>query len=31
MGLYFGGFCVTLGVLLAHEPLNMRVTPLIRT
>ncbi len=31
MGLYFGGFGVTLGVLLAHEPLNMRVNPLIRT
>ena len=31
VGLYFGGFGVTLGVLLAHEPLNMRVNPLIRT
>ena len=27
MGLHFGGFGVNLGVLLAREPLNMRVTP----
>ena len=31
MGLHFGGFGVNLGVLLAREPLNMRVNPLIRT
>ena len=31
MGLHFGGIGVNLGVLLAREPLNMRVNPLIRT
>jgi len=31
MGLHFGGFGVNLGALLAREPLNMRVNPLIRT
>ncbi len=31
MGLHFGGFGVNLGVLLAREPLNMHVYPLIRT
>ena len=31
MGLHFGGFGVNLGVLLAREPLNMRVNPLMRT
>ena len=31
MGLHFVGFGVNLGVLLAREPLNMRVNPLIRT
>ena len=31
MGLHFGGFGVNRGVLLAREPLNMRVNPLIRT
>ena len=31
MGLHFGGFGVNLGALLAREPLNMRVNPLMRT
>ncbi len=31
MGLHFGGFGVNLGALLAREPLNMRVNPLICT
>ena len=31
MGLHFVGFGVNLGVLLAREPLNMRVNPLMRT
>ena len=31
MGLHFGGFGVNRGVLLAREPLNLRVNPLIRT
>ena len=31
MGLHFGGFGVNLGVLLAREPLNMPVNPLMRT
>ena len=31
MGLHFGGFGVNRGVLLAREPLNMHVDPLIRT
>ena len=31
MGLHFGGFGVNRGVLLAREPLSLRVNPLIRT
>ena len=31
MGLHFGGFGVNRGVLLAGEPLSLRVNPLIRT
>ena len=31
MGLHSGGFGANRGVLLAREPLNMRVNPLMRT
>ena len=31
MGLHFGGFGVNLVVLLAREPLNMHVNPLMCT
>ena len=31
MGLHFGGFGVNRGVLLAREPLNVRINPFIRT
>ena len=31
MGLHFGRFGVNLGVLLAHEPLNMHFNPLMHT
>ena len=31
MGLRFGGFGVNLGMLLARQPLNMQVNPLMRT
>ena len=31
MGLHFGGVGVNLDVLLAHEPLNTHVNPLMRT
>ena len=31
MGLRFGGFIVSRGVLCARGPLNMRVNPLMRT
>ena len=31
MGLHCGGFGANRGVLLAREPLNMHVHPLIRT
>ena len=31
MGLHFGGFGVNRGVLLAREPLNVRINPFICT